>query len=431
MQVTVEDVNSVKKILHISVPAEAVAEKMEEAFNTLRKNAKVKGFRPGKAPRSVLERLYRQELRDDVTEAVIKENLPQAILETKLQVVGPPKVTPPALEKDRAYDFDATVETLPPIETIDISGLSLKKTLYRATDEEVDLQMKLLRKNMGSLKPLAEARPAQKDDYILIDYEGAGPDAADPEFGKTENFTLQIGAGKVVKDFEDGVTGMSIGETRTIAVTFPDTYFKKEMAGRSVQFSITLKDIREEVLPELDDAFAKKMGSYESVEALSAHIRKNLQEGYDKRCEQEINEQIYQALLDRTPFECPEILVERELEIMMDEYEQTLSQREMKLEDVGLSREDLAKTYKEAAEKQVRRYIILDKLIEQEKVELPEGELSSAFEDMAKSLNLPKDRVEKYYEASPERLDAFKHTLLQKETLKIVRARSVVTEVMP
>lgn len=431
MQVTVTDVSTVKKILHVSVPAETVTEKLEKVISAISKKSKIKGFRPGKAPRSVIERMYKEEIKDEVTQAIIGDSLPAAITETKLKVVGRPHVDPPVFEQGKSYDYAADLETLPPIETIDVSGLSLKKTNYVATDKEIEIQIEMLRKNMSKLIPLEEDRAAQHDDFVLICYEGVGEHANDPNFAKTDNFSLQIGAGKVVKDFEAGVTGMKKGETRVFPVSFPEDYFNQEMAGKTVEFSITVKDIRKEILPEADDEFAKTLGPFGTIGDLRDIIRKNLQDGYDKRREQELDEQIYQALLDRTPFETPECLVQREMDLMVEDYEKTLEHKEVKLSDLGITREMLAARYMETAERQVRRYIVLDHLIEQLGTTLPDGEMDAAFDDMAKSLNLPADRIKAFYQGDQDRLEAFVHTLLQKEVLKQLRAGATIEEVEP
>ncbi|MEW5734024.1 MAG: trigger factor [Thermodesulfobacteriota bacterium] len=431
MQVTIEEKSPVKKLLHITVPAEDVAAQVDKAYADLKKNAKVKGFRPGKAPRSVLERLYKEEVESDVTQKIISDSFAAALVENKLRIVGPPRIDTPVFSKGEAYAFSAEVEVVPEIADLSLSGIAVTKNKYAASEAEVERQIELLRRNMGHYEPIAEERPAQTGDFVLLDYEGAGDWAKTKELARNENFILELGAGKVVPGFEDQIVGMKKGEEKTITVNFPEDYASAALAGKEVQMRVALKDIRKRVLPPVDDALAKDLGDYKTLEDLKKAIRENLQAGYDKRADQEVDEQVYQELLSRSPFEVPDTLVEHEIKSMVDDFERTLSYRNMSLEDVGADRDKLAVTYRQAAIDQVRRYLVLDKIVEQEKIQLADERLDEAFADMSKSLRQPAEAIRSYYQKDPEQLEMLKHTLLQKEALAFVKAQSQITEVTP
>ena len=192
------------------------------------------------------------------------------------------------------------------------------------------------------------------------------------------------------------------------------------------------REIQEEVLPEVDDAFAKKLSEeFETLEMLKDKIRGNLQNGYDKRVEQELQEQVYQQLLAKTEFEVPDTMVESELEHIIKEAEQSFSYNNRTLEDVGLSREKLAENYRPTAEKQVRRHLILSKIIEQENLTLSDEALDQGFQEMADTYRQPVDQIKAYYNQNKNGLEFFKHTLLEKQALKIIIDNSVVKEVEP
>ena len=172
MKVTVEDKSSVKKILHIEVPQEDVVQELDKAYTQLKKTAKVKGFRPGKAPRSVLTRLYGKDVNADVTGKLIQAGFLEALKETELRIVGSPKVDPPELKDQTPYAFDAEVEIRPEIADVEFKGLALNKTKYDMSESEVELQLKMLRKNLAKRKKIEEDRPIKLDDVAVIDYEG-------------------------------------------------------------------------------------------------------------------------------------------------------------------------------------------------------------------------------------------------------------------
>ena len=431
MQVTVEDVSSVKKILHIEVPEKIVIRELDNAYKNLKKNAKVKGFRPGKAPRSVLERLYKKDVHGDVSSKLLQDSFVEALKETELNIIGNPKIEPPQLEEKGPYKYDATVEVKPEIDDIDFKGLTLKKALYQVTDEEMEAQLKLLQKNMTQQIPITEDRPVQENDSVMIDYEGFKDGMPFPETQKTKNFTMKIGAGAISKTLDEELIGMKPGENREITVNFPEDHFNDKLANHEITFHVTLHEIREEILPEIDDEFAKKLGQYETLDDLKNAITKNLNEGYQKRVEQELNEQIYKDLIERTEFELPDSMVDYELNNIIDEIEKTLTYYNKTMEEQGLTKEMLVEEHRETAEKKVRRHLILGKIIDQENIELSDQELEDGFADMAQAVNQPVEAIKNYYQQNQDNLDFFKHTLLEKQAIKLIIDSSNIEEVEP
>jgi len=431
MQVTVEDVSSVKKILHIEVPEKIVIRELDNAYKNLKKNAKVKGFRPGKAPRSVLERLYKKDVHGDVSSKLLQDSFMEALKETELNIIGNPKIEPPKLEEKGPYKYDATVEVKPEIDDIDFKGLTLKKALYQVTDEEMEAQLKLLQKNLTQQIPITEDRPVQENDSVLIDYEGFKDGMPFPETQKTDNFTMKIGAGAISKTLDEELIGMKPGENREITVNFPEDHFNDKLANHEITFHVTLHEIREEILPEIDDEFAKKLGQYETLDVLKNAITNNLNEGYQKRVEQELNEQIYNDLIEKTEFELPDSMVDYELNNIIDEIEKTLTYYNKTMEEQGLTKEMLVEEHRETAEKKVRRHLILGKIIDQENIELSDQELEDGFVEMAQVVNQPVEAIKNYYQQNEDNFDFFKHTLLEKQAIKLIIESSNIEEVKP
>jgi len=431
MQVSVENVSSVKKTLHIEVPEKEVVRQLDKAYNELKKKPKVRGFRPGKVPRSVLVRLYKKDVHADVTSRLIQTSFLDALKETDLKIVGSPKVDPPELNADGPYKYDATVEISPEIDEVDFSGLSLKRTNYQYSEEEIEAQLKMLQKNMAQHRPVEPPRAAQKGDYILIDFEGFKDGRPFSETPLTKDFNLKLGEGPILAEFDDQLAGMQPGETKEFSIKFPGDYNNKTLADLDISFRVTLKEVREEVLPAIDDELAKKTGQYESLEELKKAIADNLQEGYTKRTEQELHEQIYKELLSRTEFEVPDALVDMELEGILEEAERSFSYRNISMEELGISRESLAEQYRDTALNQVKRHLLLSKLIEQKQLALDDEELESALAEMAASFNQPVEEIKKFYDQSKDKLEYLKHTLLEKKAIKLIIDSSKIEDVEP
>ncbi len=431
MQVKVEDVSSVKKVLHVEIPEDTVVRELDNAYKQLKKTAKIKGFRPGKTPRSVLERMFKKDVHNDVSSKLLQDSFVEALKETDLNIVGNPKIDPPQLDEKGPYKYDATVEIKPDIDNIDFKGLTLKKALYRITDEEMDAQLQMLQKNLAQQIPVTEDRGVTENDFVLIDYEGFEDGKPFSETQKTENFIMKVGAGAISKTLDENLIGKNPGEDIEIIVNFPEDHFNQKLANHKIAFHVKLKEIREEVLPEIDDEFAKKLGPYETLDAVKNAITDNLKQGYDKRVEQELNEQIFQKLIEKTEFEMPESMIEYELNGIIDEVEKTLSYYNKSMEDQGLTRESLAEKHRETAEKKVRRHLILDKIIDQEELTLSDQELDAGFNEMAQAVDQPVEAIKSYYNQDPSNLEFFKHTLLEKQAIKLIIGRSTIEEIEP
>jgi len=431
MQVSVEDINSVKKTLHIEIPEETVARELDKAYNNLRKKAKVKGFRPGKVPRSVVVRLFKKDVHADVTSNLIQSSFMDALKEADLKIVGTPNVDPPELEATGPYRYDATVEISPELEDIEYRGLILKRTNYRVLDEEIEAQLKMLQKNMAQHQKIAEDRSAQKDDFVLIDFEGFKEGRPFAETAKTENFNMKIGQGPVIKEFDDQLIGMRPDDKKEFEIKFPQDYFNKKLADLDISFQVTLNEIREEVLPEIDDLLAKKAGQYESLDELKKAISDNLEQGYNKRMEQELHEQVYQDLISKSDFEVPDAMVDMELEGIIEEAERSFAHQNISMEDIGLTRESISEKYRDTAIRQVKRHLLLGKMIDQESLTISDDELEDGLKAMADSFNQPLEQIKNYYDQNKDKIEYFKHTLLEKKAIKLIIDSSKIEEVEP
>ena len=428
MDVTVEDLSSIKKILHIQIPEEDVVSELDKAYQNLKKTAKVKGFRPGKTPRAVLERLFKKDVHAQVSGRLLQDSFVEAIKETELNIVGNPRIDPAELDAQGPYKYAATVEINPEIKDIDFKGLNLKKLLYRVNKEEIDAQLTMLQKRLARLKVIQEDRPAREGDFVLLDYEGFKDGKPFAETQKTENFTLKIGDGRISKDFDEKLINMKPGENREINAPFPEDYFNKKLANLEIAFQVTLKEIREEALPEINDDFAKQLGNYNTLDELKNAITDNLKEGYAKRVEQELNEQIFAALISQTEFEVPDSLIEYELGWILADAERSFAQYNITMEELGLTWESFSEKYRDTAEKQARRHLILNKIIEQEKLTLANEDLENGFKKMSETSNQPLEKIKDYYEQNKDKLNFFKQALLEKQAIKLIMDNSLIEE---
>lgn len=431
MQITVKDDNDVKKTLHIEIPVETVSRELDDTYRELKKTAKVKGFRPGKTPMPVLKRLFKDKVHADVAFQLIQNTLPNAVMEKQLNIVGEPVINSSELKEDQAFSYDATVEIRPELPDLDFKGFNLKKTAYCCSDEEINAQLSMLRKNLAKQEDLPTPRPAALNDIATINFSGSQNGLPADTFPERDDYRLKIGAGAISKSFDDQIIGMSIGDSKTFEVVFPDDHMDPKLAGQTVEFKVKLVSLKEEIEPALDDELAKTVGPYESLAQLIEAIKANLQSGYDKRSDQELQEQVFEALLSKYSFNIPESMINFELDGILEEIERTYQAYNISLASTGQTRESLAGKYRETAEKQAKRHVLLNKIIEQEKLDISPEEFETGFAEVAGALRQPLDMVKKFYDSNPQQKDALKYSLLEKKAMKTIIDNSHIEEVAP
>jgi trigger factor len=429
MQITVKDESPIKKTLHIEIPAETVKKELDGAYQELKKTANIKGFRPGKAPLTVLKRIYKDKVHADVALQLIQNSLSDAVMEHKLTVVGEPVINSSELKEEEPFSYDATVEIKPELPDIDYKGLNLKKTIYRYSDEEVNNQMTMLRRSMATQEDIGVSRPAAQNDVALISFSGSHEGAPFSSFPKREEYRLKIGSAAISKAFDDQIVGMTQGDVKEFDIPFPEDFPDTQVAGKTIHFTVTLTSVKEEILPALDDAFAKMAGPYESLDQLTEAIRANLQSGYEKRSQQELNERVFEALLLKCDFIVPESMIKYELDGIIEEIERTYMAYNMSLENTGQTRESLAEKYRDTAEKQAKRHILLNKIIEQDNLDIAGEELEKGFTEISGSVRQPVDMVKQFYEKNPQQLNALKYSLLEQKAMKIIVESSHIEEI--
>lgn len=431
MSVTVDNKSTVRKVLHIEIPEVEVSKELDSAYRDLKKTASVKGFRPGKTPRSVLERIYGKSVDEDVSSRLLQSAFVEAVRENDLKIVGEPDIDMGELKAGTPFKVEINVEVRPEIAELDFKGLELKKVNYGANEEEVTAQLEMLRKNIAKKEPIKEERPVLDGDFVLIDSEGFKDGEPYDATPKNANSMIKVGAAPAGPEFDKALVGMVKDEEKTIEIAYPEDFLNKELAGMTISYQVKLIDIREEVLPEIDDEFAKSFGPFESLEDLKKKILENLESGYAKRSEQEMNEQVFGALIEKTEFEIPETMVKFELDHIIADAEKAFASSNMSLEQVGKSKDSLAEEYREVAEKQVRRHLILGKLIEQEKLDVTEEELEEGYKEMSASFGQPVEAIKAFYSQNPDKIEYFKHTLLEKKAIQMVVEHGKVEEVEP
>lgn len=414
MKATIEDISAVKKKIHIQVMPEAITREMDKAVADVSKRAKIPGFRPGKAPKAIVERHYGAELQTEVMNRVISDSYLQALHEHGLSPVDMPNITNISpFEKNAPLNFTALVEVRPKFELGVYDDIEVKESATTATDIEVDQTIDRLR-DMYAHLDVVEGQPLEKDHTAIIDFAGSR-EGKPIEGASASDYVLQLGTGNLIPGFEDQLVGMNKGETRQITVTFPADYEKKDLAGKEAQFSVTLKEIKKKVMPEVNDEFAKDIGNHKTVDELMVRIREDIE--VRKRNEQASlqREELLGKLVEAHTFDVPEGMVEKELMSMAKSQAMRLARQGMDLKSFDISQ--FREKNREMAVKRVKGILILEAVSDKEKIETSEAEVNAALAAAARSTGQKLDEVRKYYESQEGGLDNLRASLIQDKTL--------------
>ncbi len=429
MKVNIEDISSVKKKLHVEIPKEDVTKEIDKFYTKLQKSVKVKGFRPGKVPRSILENRFKNEAASEVNAQLINMSYPRALQENNLVPLGNPKFDYPELVSGQEYKYSATVEVKPPIAIDEHTGLKLKKTIYTVSDDQIEEKLKTIQHNQAQLKTIDEDRPVTAGDFVQIDYEGFKDGKPFAPVGKTENFIAEVGSEKLLKEVSDQLIGMTRGETKIFPVKFPDDYLPKILAGEEVSFTATVKEIKEQILPEINDEFAKDVGQFSSLEELKSAIREEMERNFNNFSERELYEQIIDKLIEKTEFEAPEVLVNYETQVMTKDAETAFASQNLSPQDMGYTQETFLKKYGPAAERKVRGLLILDKIIEQEGFKINDEILDAGFRNLSNKLGQPVESIKMVYKQDKEQAANLEHKFLEEHAIRFIIDNSTVEEV--
>ena len=397
MNIIVEEISSIKKKVNVEISGEQVTKEVESFYQQVGKQAKIKGFRPGKIPRGILERHFKDYVKSEVIQKLIQETYPAALSEKDLHPVSPPVIDPGELESGKPFQYSATVEVKPEIKIEGYIGLNIEGKKESAKEEEVEERLKGLQNLHAQLKTVPEPRPIQSGDHVIIDYE-ARMDNKPLEEGKAVDFTVEVGSGRFIPALEEKLVGLNQEEEKEIEVPFPEDYGYKKWAGKTVSFLVKVKEIKEKVLPPLDDEFAKDLGDYASLEDLKAKLKEEIEKEKELMLDRQLKDQMIEQLIQANSFEIPESMVVEQAKALVSDTKLRLASQGIALKNLNIPEEKLQEDYREVAQKQVRTYLILEKIAAQEGITVTDEEADERLQSISERTHQKFDVVKRYYE---------------------------------
>lgn len=424
MQPEVEILSGLERRVDLVVSIADVEKEVQAQLKRVARTAKVQGFRPGKAPLSIIERSHGPGIRYDVINAEVGRSLEKVLKDADLRVAGTPSLEPKTEGVDEGtMAFSATFEVYPEVQVPDLAALDVKRAQVQVSDDDVQRTVDILRKQRATYET-REGREAQDTDRVTLDFVGKIDDVAF-EGGSAEDFPFVLGEGRMLPEFETAVRGMKAGETKTFPLSFPEDYAGKEVAGKTAQFTITIKDVAEVILPEVNEEFAKSLGQAEGkVDALLADIRANLEREVKARAQGRTKGSVMDALAAACAFDAPKALVQNDAEGRVAAARDELKQRGIPNAD---SMPIPVDAFSAESERRVKLGLLVSELVKSAELQAKPEQVRARIEEFAQNYEQPA-QVVAYYLADRQRRAEIEAIVLEDNVVEYVLSKAKVTD---
>lgn len=428
MEIVVENLSDLTRKLTITLPQETVGQALDKAYAKVNKEVKLKGFRRGKIPQSVLEKNFKGQVESEVGEKLVQDSYFNAIEEKGVEPVVHPEIVEHKFCEDGTFTYVALVDIKPQFDLKEYKGLEVEKPAMVVTEEEVDKEIKLLQRHQAALQTADEDHGIALDDLAIVDFQGFHDGKAMKEV-RNENYNVDIGMHRLGKDFEDKLLGLKKGDKTLYDVDFPADYPNPMLAGKKVEFKVNIKDVKVRIKPALDDEFAKDIKpEMNTLDELKEDIRTRLQKTKDDALKGDLDDKIMHKLIELNPFEVPQRLVNYEIQEMLKQTEENLKRSGLSFESAGINLEELVAKNKEVAVKRVKGDFLLKKIAEVEEIKIADEDIQRGYQRIADQYRMTLDEVKKYFQRREEILP-FMNELHNEKVLDFLRDQAKITEV--
>jgi trigger factor len=421
MQVTVETTGNLGRRMTVAVPAERFEKEFASRLKRLSQTARFPGFRPGKAPMKMVEAQYGGQVLEEVAGDLIRSTFYEAVSEKGLKPAGGPNIEPKHMDRGKDFEYTATFEVYPEVAHTEIQGCRIQRPAVQVGENDVDRTLDTLRSQRITWRPVERA--AQNGDRVIIDFEGS-IDGTPFEGGAARDFPLVLGNNVLIEGFEPGLIGAAAGESRNLDLAFPADYRNTSLAGKKTRFAVTVKQVNEPVLPEVNEEFARMLGVADGkVETLRAEVRVNLEREMQERIRRELREQVFKAVLDANNFEVPKSLEESEVARMV---QMTRANAEAQGLPAGQVPSDPA-LYADQARKRVKLGLILAELAHTKGLKPDAARVRARVEELAASYENPAEFIAWHY-AKPGRLAEIEAQVIEDQAVDVLLETAVVED---
>jgi trigger factor len=420
VKVAVEELEACKRRLAVEAPVDVVQKEWERAYGRVQKQARLPGFRKGHVPRSLVKLHFADDVRREVAEHLIPDVYRQALTEARIDPVNEPDLQEVKLEENAPLSFVAVVEVKPAIALTEYEGLDVQHAPPPVSDDDVTRTVEQMREQQAEFRSVE--RPAADGDLLVVDYTLA-PEAHDPT--TANGYTFIVGSGSVMSEIDAAAVGMRAGEKKEIALRFPEDHRMESLRGKGGTASLKVSEVKEKVLPALDDEFAKGLGQFETLEALRSEVRTQLEARREVEQRRELEDKVVAAALKKHEFTVPDAMVMRQIGHQVEHARERLRRQGVDPDGVQWDYQKLIGELRPGAEQAVRRALLLEAIADKEEIAVADADLESEVDKIAKASQRPAPAVRRMMEKSGD-LESLRHGLRERKTLDFLIERASV-----
>jgi len=428
-QIEIEDLSDVRKKVTFEIPQDKVRDTIDAQYRDLKKAVQIKGFRKGKVPMEILRSYFKEKVEADTARKLIEETFQPGLDEKAIIPVSVLKMDQEDFEADKPFKYWAEIEVPPKIEVKDYKGLTLKKYRREISEQQVDERLQALRERNAKLAPVPESRGAGDGDHLVVDIVAEADESEIPAL-TVSDYHIEMGRNFYLPDFDAKLEGMKLDENRTITLELPEDFPRKNIAGKTVVFKVTLKDAKERILPELDDEFAKDLGEFATMEELKEEIRQDLRRMIESQSKREMENQILDRIIEHNEFEVPESMVQSRVDGILNQSLQRLAAAGVDTRKVPAPSEAQREQMRPSAVRAVKAGLLLKAMSDQEHIEVTDEEFQAGIEERAQQLGVTADYLKDEFDKG-NLLEDFRAALLQEKVYEFLQEQAEITEEEP
>lgn len=425
MNVSVTDVSPSQKKLRVEIPASRVREEFDEKYRDLAKRVKIKGFRPGKVPQSIIKSYYGKAVEHEISSEFIQKTFPEALKETDLKPLTQADVSESNFEESGSFAYIAVVDICPPFELPDYKGMKLYKPPIEIADSQIQAELDRLREGHAQLRAVETERPVAEGDVAVVDFT---PSVEGKVFdkGKTHDFMVEVGKGSLHPDFDKQLIGHKPGESLAFDLDYPENAPTPEIAGKRVHFDVEIKELKIKEVPELNDEFAQSLGSgqFDTFDALKEEVRKGITSREEQRISEVLREQITEKVLQQVQFEISPRVIDREADRMAENLQYQFESQGIPFNPEHFNTPEMKAGYRLQAEKNIRVRLTLEKIAETEQITLSDEDVEEIYKQIGRTYNVDPEKVKRDYGDSAI-IEQARDRKLEDKILKFIEAEAV------
>ncbi|AZZ35381.1 trigger factor [Bdellovibrio sp. qaytius] len=427
MKAQVQITEGLQRKINVEIPQNVVTNAFEKVYQSIQRSVQIKGFRKGKAPISTIKSMYKSQVLGDVAQDLIQSHYPQALKESNIDPISYPEFEfeDPAEEKD--FKFTAVIEVRPEVKIKKWEGLEVEKEKFVMNETQFDQALNNIRTSRAKTVDVLEVRPAQMGDIAVVDFEGfvnGGP----LENGVGVDHNLELGSKQFIEGFEEAIVGMKVGDTKTVNLKFPDPYHSAEIAGKPVDFKVTLKGLKKKELPELNEELLAQIGTKQTVEEFKKTLREDIEQSDKKRIEDNFKNRLIKKMVEANPVDVPASLLKDQKASLIEDFKKRMSDQGMQESDFESYVQKWDADFAKTAGEMIQSSFLIDALATEHKLQCNKEDIDAKFVEYAKQTGLEEERIREWY-GKPEQASRLTYMITEEKVLKLLTDKAKIKEV--